>query len=57
MRVFASLLMHVIKLFVNILIDFVTSHKIAFYSKFYDVDLLEIFTNDITYITLNVYQF
>ena len=57
LRVFAWLLMHVINLSINILTDFVTSHKIAFYLKLYDIDLLEIFTLDRTYITLYVYQF
>ena len=40
--------MHVIKLFINILTDFVTSPKIAFYLKLYDIDLLEMFTHDRT---------
>ena len=44
--------MHVISFFISILTDFVTSHKIAFYSKLYDIDLLEIFTHHGTYITL-----
>ena len=57
MRFFAELLMHVIKLFINISTDFVTSHKIAFFSKLYDIDLLEICTHDRTYITLYVYEF
>ena len=58
-RVFAWLLMHVIKLFISILADFVTSHKIAFYSKLHDIDLLEIFTHvhDIPYIALYVHEF
>ena len=38
MRVFARLLMYLIKFFINILTDFVTSHQIAFYSKLYDID-------------------
>ena len=57
MKVFARLLMHVIRLFISILSDFVTSHKITFYSKLYDIDLLENFTHDRTYITLYVHEF
>ena len=57
MRIFACLLMHVIKLFISILTDFVTSHKIAFYSKLYDIDFPENFTHDRTYITLYVHAF
>ena len=57
MKVFAWLLMHVIRLFISILSDFVTSHKITFYSKLYDIDLLENFTHDGTYITLHVHEF
>ena len=34
--------MHVIKLFISILTDFVTSHKIVFYSKLYDIAFLKI---------------
>ena len=49
--------MHVIRLFISILSDFVTSHKITFYSKLYDIDLLENFTHDRTYITLYVHEF
>ena len=49
--------MHLIRLFINILSDFVTSHKITFYSKLYDIDLLENFTHDRTYITLYVHEF
>ena len=49
--------MHVIRLFISILSDFVTSHKITFYSKWYDIDLLENFTHDRTYITLYVHEF
>ena len=49
--------MHVIRLFISILSDFVTSHKIAFYSKLYDIDFLENFTHDRTYITLYVHEF
>ena len=49
--------MHVIRLFISILSDFVTSHKITFYSKLYDIDLLENFTHDRTYITLYVHNF
>ena len=45
------------RLFISILTDFVTFHKIAFYSKLYDIDLLEIFTLDRTYITLCVHEF
>ena len=47
----------VIRLFINILTDFITSHKIAFYSKLYDIDFFENFTHDRTYITLYVQQF
>ena len=57
MKVFAWLLMHVIRLFISILTDFVTYHKIVFYSKLYDIDLLEKITNDRTYITLYVHEF
>ena len=57
MKVFAWLLMHAIRLFISILSDFVTSHKITFYSKLYDIDLLENFTHDRTYITLYVHEF
>ena len=57
MKVFAWLLMHVIMLFISILSDFVTSHKIKFYSKLYDIDFLENFTHDRTYITLYVHEF
>ena len=39
--------MHVIRLFISILTDFVTSHKIAFYSKLYDIDFLENCTQNI----------
>ena len=46
--------MHVIKPFINILTDFVASHKIAFYSKLYDIALLETCAHDRTYITLCV---
>ena len=49
--------MHVIRLFISILSDFVTSHKISFYSKLYDIDLLENCTHDRTYITLYVHEF
>ena len=49
--------MHVNRLFISILTDFVTSHKIAFYSKLYDIDLLENVTHDRTYITLYVHEF
>ena len=49
--------MHVIRLFISILSDFVTSHKIAFCSKLYDIDLLENFTHDRTYSTLYVQDF
>ena len=51
--------MHVIRLFISILSDFVASHKIIFYSKLYDIDLLENFTHDRTYtcITLYVHEF
>ena len=49
--------MHVIRLFISILSDFVTSHKITFYSKLYDIDFLENFTHDRTYITLYVHEF
>ena len=49
--------MHVIRLFIRILSDFVTSHKIAFCSKLYDIDLLENFTRDRTYITLYMHEF
>ena len=51
------LLMDIIRLFISILSDFVTSHKITFYSKLYDIDLLENFTHDRTYITLYVHEF
>ena len=43
---------------ITILTDFVTSHKIAFYSKLYDIDFLENLTHDRTYIThmcMNLY--
>ena len=49
--------MHVIRLFTSILSDFVTSHKITFYSKLYDIDRLENFTHDRTYITIYVHEF
>ena len=49
--------MHVIRLFISILSDSVTSHKITFYSKLYDIDLLENCTHDRTYITLYVHEF
>ena len=49
--------MHVIRLFISILSDFVTSHKIAFYSKLYDIDLFENCTHDRMYITLYVHEF
>ena len=48
--------MHVIRLFISLLTDFVTSHKIAFYSKLYDIDFLENFTPDRTYITQYVHE-
>ena len=57
MKIFVWLLMHVIRLFISILTDFVTSHKIAFYSKLYDIDFLENCTHDRTYITLYVHEF
>ena len=57
MNDFVWLLMHAIRLFISILTDFVTSHKIAFYSKLYDIDFLESFTHDRTYITLYVHEF
>ena len=57
MKVFAWLLMHVIRLFISILSDFVTSHKITLYSKLYDIDFLENCTHDRTYITLYVHEF
>ena len=44
-------------LFSSILTDFVTSHKIAFYSKLFDIDFLENCTHDRTYITLYVHEF
>ena len=47
--------MYVIRLFISILSDFVTSHKITFYSKLYDIDLLETFTHDRTYIYITLY--
>ena len=56
-KVFAWLLMHVIILFISMLSDFVTSHKSAFYSKLYDIDLLKNFTHDRRYITLYVHEF
>ena len=56
MKIFVWLLMHVIRLFISILTDFVTSHKIAFYSKLYDIDFLENCTHDRTYITLYVHE-
>ena len=49
--------MHIIRLFISILSDFVTSLKITFYSKLYDIDILENFTHDRTYITLYVHKF
>ena len=55
MKVFAWLLMHVIRLFISILSDFVTSHKITFYSKLYNIDFLENFTHDRTYIYIYIY--
>ena len=57
MKIFVRLLMHVIMLFISILTDFVTSHKIAFYSKLYGIDFLENCTHDRTYITLYVHEF
>ena len=48
--------MHVIKLFISILTDFVTNHKIVFYSKLYDIDFFENCTHDRTYITLYVHE-
>ena len=42
MKVFVWLLMYVIELLISILTDFVTSHKIVFYSKLYDIDFLKI---------------
>ena len=57
MKIFVWLLMHVIRLFITILTDFVTSHKTAFYSKLYDIDFLENCTHDRTYITLYVHEF
>ena len=51
MKVFVLLLMHVIRLFINILTD------LAFYSTLYDIDLLENCTHDRTYITLYVHEF
>ena len=57
MKVFAWLLMHVIRLFISILSDFVTSHKITFYSKLYDIDLLENFTHDRTHDRTYVHEF
>ena len=57
MKVFAWLLIHVIRPFISILTDFVTSHKIVFYSKLYDIDLHENCTHDRTYITLYVHEF
>ena len=53
--VFASLLKSVMKHFISILTDFMISHKITFYSKCYDIHLLEICTHDGTYISLYVY--
>ena len=50
-------IINVIKLFISILTDFVTSHKIVFYSKLYDIDFLENFTHDRTYIILYVHEF
>ena len=55
MKIFVWLLMHVIMLFISILTDFVT-YKIAFYSKLYDIYLLDIVTHDRTYITLYVHE-
>ena len=49
--------MHVIRLFISILSDFVTSHKITFYSKLYDIDILENCIHDRTYIILYVHEF
>ena len=49
--------MHVIRLFIRILSDFVTSYKIAFYSKLYDIDIFENVTRDRTYITLYMHEF
>ena len=56
MKIFVWLLMHIIRLFISILTDFVTSHKIAFYSKLYDIDFRENCTHDRTYITLYVHE-
>ena len=47
--------MHVTMLFISILTNFVTSHKIASYSKLYDIDFLENCTHDRTYITLYMF--
>ena len=49
--------MHVNRLFIRILSDVVTFHKITFYSKLYDIDLLENLAHDGTYITLYVHEF
>ena len=49
--------MYVMKHFISILTDFMTSHKITFYSQFYDIALLEIFTHDRPDISLYVYEF
>ena len=43
------------KHFISTLTDFMTSHKITFYSKFYDIDFLEIYAHDITDISLYMY--
>ena len=56
MKVFVWLLMYVIELFISILTDFVASHKIVFYSKLYDIDFLQNFTHNKTYITLYVHE-
>ena len=49
--------MYVMKHFISILTYFMTSHKITFYSIFYDMDLLEICTHDRTDISLYVSGF
>ena len=47
--------MYVMKHLISILTDFMTSHKITFYTNFYDMDFFEMSTHDRTYISLYNY--
>ena len=49
--------MYAMNHFISISIDFMTFYKIIFYLKLHNIDFLEIFTHDRTYISLYVYEF